>query len=224
MMGTPRVAGGPDVGGGFLPRDSGTQDYDEVDSISRYDNVANLYSYSLGSSISRTGMLGFQDLPLASREAVAQAPPFHNESLATTDCDYASGKPSITMSIPQADPRYSAVNAHEQKHASDISSCCARYAKCVAKNGLEPCKARYSAWADKSRDWIECRGYEAGISEAQKRERQATSGYSICALQDYIVEMQPLKAKYCAAKGRRFRCPFDWQGNIRTNVIFGELP
>ncbi len=122
------------------------------------------------------------------------------------------------------------VQRHENVHKNDIRSCCTRYGQCVRKHGLTLCQARWNAWLDKNRNYFECRAWRDTRSCLKSLIFWGCDvfGTISCECCDDLRRKAPgakeLRDYYCGLAGARFRCPFNHNGDIRTIVLFGELP
>ncbi len=145
-----------------------------------------------------------------------------------TFCNSATGK---TESYLEESCYGDCIARHEKVHERQLSSCCARYAKCVKRSGWATCKTRWSAWMTKNRDWAECQAYRDSVycydklvSKCDKCDCGPPSEDCCNELRFWARFARERRDKHCGQAQPRYRCPFDSEGNIRTSVILGTLP
>ncbi|HSB70754.1 MAG TPA: hypothetical protein VLT62_15615 [Candidatus Methylomirabilis sp.] len=136
----------------------------------------------------------------------------------TTTCAFPSGTPSVA--INNTDCSAPCTTRHENVHAADIRSCCAKagtaYRAATTDADRTSVENRFYGWLGANRSWFECRAYAESVrcADEEMASRNCSSptpaNAACCAtLSAYRADKLARRVSNCAAAGGSLSaCPF----------------
>jgi hypothetical protein len=156
---------------------------------------------------------------------------------ACTSCNFRTGETFTICCEPLADCGDECLFYHEQKHREQETECCARYAKCYARelHGLgdtRKCIKAYDQWEELSNPWAECMAYLGQIDCFNDQMARMHCDCTAPPPQDMVC-CNHMRSWYNIVVDRAWQycgklgpgvgssnpcpCPFDENGNIVPN-------